>query len=267
MNQRIDNKKSLLWKIEGNHLPQASYIFGTIHLICEKDFEIKDKVKYSIDKCTKLALELNLSSQSEMELLGSLSYSDQKISDQLNEEEKIELDEILKKDYQLSLSEVEYLAPIMIINLMIKKAVECEEQKVFELELIEMAQNNEMEITGLESANEQMNIADEIYTPSEIIRQLKESEGYGDLFIKMIDAYKEEDITLLSELVNDHRFMTPVAIETLVTDRNRRWVHIMQRMMLTDAVFFAVGAGHLPGEDGVLQLLHNAGYTVTPVFA
>lgn len=38
----------------------------------------------------------------------------------------------------------------------------------------------------------------------------------------------------------------------------------MRELMAAQPTFFAVGAGHLPGSDGVIELLRAAGFTVTP---
>lgn len=263
---RRNSKNSLLWKVDSPQLKKPSYIFGTIHLICEKDFEIKEKVRKAFNSCSKLMIELDLSSADEMDQLSGLSSNQSKISEQLNAKERIELDEILNTQYQLSLEQVDNLAPIMIINLMINKAIECETQKVYELEFIEMARAADMNIGGLESADEQMNIANEIYIPGEIIRQLRKGDSYKDLFTKMVDAYKNEDLVTLSKLVNDRRFLSLEAMDKLVADRNQHWVNIMPEMIMNESVFFAVGAGHLPGKEGILHLLKNGGYSVVPVF-
>jgi uncharacterized protein YbaP (TraB family) len=53
--------------------------------------------------------------------------------------------------------------------------------------------------------------------------------------------------------------------DLLLINRNKNWIPVMEKAMSTQATFFAVGAGHLPGKDGIISLLRNAGYTVNPV--
>jgi hypothetical protein len=48
-------------------------------------------------------------------------------------------------------------------------------------------------------------------------------------------------------------------------NRNENWIPVMAVMMKKRPVFFAVGAGHLAGDNGVIKLLRKAGYTLTPV--
>jgi uncharacterized protein YbaP (TraB family) len=59
--------------------------------------------------------------------------------------------------------------------------------------------------------------------------------------------------------------MTPEEFAEMITDRNRRWVEAMPEIMVAKPTLFVVGAGHLPGEDGVLELLKACGYKVKAV--
>ena len=58
---------------------------------------------------------------------------------------------------------------------------------------------------------------------------------------------------------------TPEEEDQLINDRNANWIKLMPQIMKDKATFFAVGAGHLPGDKGVLTLLKNAGYTIEGV--
>ena len=53
--------------------------------------------------------------------------------------------------------------------------------------------------------------------------------------------------------------------DRLIYNRNRKWLAEMPMMMKQNPTFFVVGAGHLVGDEGVLEGLRKAGYTVTGV--
>jgi uncharacterized protein len=53
--------------------------------------------------------------------------------------------------------------------------------------------------------------------------------------------------------------------DVLLINRNKNWIPVMEKNMLQSGTFFAVGAGHLPGDDGVISLLRKSGYKVVPV--
>jgi uncharacterized protein YbaP (TraB family) len=54
-------------------------------------------------------------------------------------------------------------------------------------------------------------------------------------------------------------------MDLLLYNRNRRWVEQMPPIMQNGSILFAVGAGHLPGEEGVIKLLLKKGYAVKPL--
>jgi uncharacterized protein YbaP (TraB family) len=59
--------------------------------------------------------------------------------------------------------------------------------------------------------------------------------------------------------------MTPEEFAEMITNRNRNWVEAMPEIMVTKPTLFVVGAGHLPGDEGVIELLKANGYKVKPV--
>jgi hypothetical protein len=68
------------------------------------------------------------------------------------------------------------------------------------------------------------------------------------------------DITL-----NNRCDSTPEEEDVMINNRNANWLKKMPALMMLRPTLFAVGAGHLPGEKGVLNLLRQAGYTVEGV--
>lgn len=95
----------------------------------------------------------------------------------------------------------------------------------------------------------------------EMVRNPKEGET---TFRKMVQYYHKQDLESLSEIILKSDDMGS-ATEELLTKRNQNWVPKMEELMKTKTCFFAVGAGHLSGPNGVIQLLRQQGYEVTPV--
>ena len=58
---------------------------------------------------------------------------------------------------------------------------------------------------------------------------------------------------------------TPEEMAQLLYDRNHNWVGQMPDIMQTASTLFVIGAGHLPGEQGLVKLLQGEGYTVEPL--
>ena len=81
----------------------------------------------------------------------------------------------------------------------------------------------------------------------------------------MVEFYKTQNIEGLYELMKKSSYMTDSVYNEILTKRNHNWVKNMPQLMNNQSVFFAVGAAHLSGNDGVLKLLKDAGYNIKPI--
>jgi uncharacterized protein YbaP (TraB family) len=256
------NENSLLWEISGNGLSRPSYLYGTLHLMCESDFTIKDKVKNAFDKSSKLALELDFDNPSELKAMQEMSVSKVALSTLLNPEDYKKLDALLKEKVGAGASQFEYTSLTTLMSMIMFKALNCN-PKMYELEFLQMAQKGKMEILGLEKLATQIAVLDSSFSPHEVVDQL----GYFDknYFDKLTQTYNSENLKSIYELVNDPKFMNEKSKSIMLDNRNSNWVKDMPTMMKNESVFFAVGAAHLPGETGVIQLLQKAGYKVQAI--
>lgn len=166
----------------------------------------------------------------------------------------------------MTLEEADHQAPVLLINRMISETLDCESFKMAEIELLAIAQSSGKKSGGLETTQQQLKIADQVFDSKELLRQMRSAPEYTGLFEKMIQAYQSEDLQSLAELVNDQRFMSKKMYRILVSARNKRWAKSMPRLMKKERTFFAIGAGHLSGEEGVIYLLRQQGYAVNPVY-
>jgi uncharacterized protein YbaP (TraB family) len=92
---------------------------------------------------------------------------------------------------------------------------------------------------------------------------LKEGTG-GEEYRKLVTKYFDEDIKGLYELMSSEGMMNDFK-EIMLDNRNIAWVLALQEEMKAQKLFIAVGAGHLGGEKGVVSLLREAGYQLTPI--
>ena len=81
------------------------------------------------------------------------------------------------------------------------------------------------------------------------------------------DAYKAQDLNKIEELTIREDPATTSYMDLLLYGRNRKWVNKMKELLPEKSLLFAVGAGHLPGEKGLITLLRKNGYTVTPIMS
>lgn len=260
------NSKSLLWEVTGNGISKPSYIMGTFHILCNKDFEIKPKVIKALENSDNLVMEINYIDPNETAAMQKMMMADKKISDQLSSAEAKELDKILS-DYGTSLQKVDNYSPQALYSLIATKAITCPatEVKMYEIELLKKAIQNKKTIKGLEKVDDQANAIGKAYSLKDAISQLKTGNDYAKFAQEILEAFKNEDLQTLDLLLRDKRFMSKDQEKLMLTDRNKNWIEKMPEMMKNQSSFFAVGSAHLLGENGILDLLRSKGYTVKPV--
>lgn len=260
------DNNSLLWEVTGNGITKPSYILGTFHTLCNKDFEIKPKVIKALGNSDNLILEINYTDSNEMAAMQKMLMADQKISDQLNPEEAKELDKILS-DYGTSLKNVNNYSPQALYSLIATKATKCPatEVKMYEIELLKNALQNKKKIKGLEKVDDQSLAIGKAYGLKDAISQLKMGDDYGSYAQKLVEAFKNEDLKTLDKLLRDRRFMNKDQEKLMLIDRNKNWAEKMPEMMKDESSIFAVGSAHLLGDNGLIGLLKAKGYTVKPV--
>jgi len=256
-------QNSLLWEVSGNGLEKPSYLYGTIHMICGPDYFLSEKTKKAFDAANKLVLEINFADPTEMGYMQKMAMGKQPLSKLLNPEQFSKLNEILKNTTGMTAQQVDSFSLMTVMSLITMKTFGCADIKLYEMEFIEMAKKRNIQIGGLETVKSQFSVLENAYTNDEMIAMLGESNQNETA--KLVTAYKSENIDDLFNMVTDKRFTSENTKKIILDQRNLSWIKEMPQMMKTESVFFAVGAGHLGGEFGVINLLRKAGYSVKPV--
>ena len=253
---------SLLWEVSGNGLAKPSYLYGTMHLMCEKDFTISEQVKKAFGKSDKLALEIDLDDPQELQFMQKMTTANEPLSKILSKEEYQKLDEFLKKRLGVGASQFEKTNLVSIMSLVTMKALDCP-PKMFEMEFIQMAMQRKMETVGLEKIQDELTAFEKSYTNKEFIEQL---EYYDSKLLKDMSAvYNSQNLNELYAMIVDKKFMDDETRHWMLDFRNESWMKSIPGLMRKESVFMAVGAGHLAGEKGLIDLLTKAGYTVKPL--
>lgn len=265
--QKLEN--STLWKIEGNGLEQPSYLFGTIHITC--DASLDDDVKKALDATTQVVLEIDMDDPTmQQKMMQGMYMSEGKTLEDLVSEEDFEaIDSLFINNMGMSIKMMQNLKPFFLTAALYPKLIDCPMQS-FEAELIKVAQAQGEEVYGLETIEDQLKVFDDIpYADQakDLVRSAKDNLAYDrDMFAKMLEVYKNENITDMIEMMNDENF-TSVAEhqDKLLDDRNKNWISKISAYAKDQPTFFGVGAGHLAGNNGVINLLRQEGYKVSPV--
>ncbi len=260
---------SLLWKIEGNGLDQPSYLFGTIHAICPDDLKLSAKVEDALTKVEQIVLEVDMDDPDMMVEMQRLSINPgmENFSANLAAEDLALLDEYFQEHYEADLSDLGSFKPFLLLSMMNMKSLECARPAAFEAVLVGYAKTNEWDLFGLETPSELIAIFDEVEQKQQLewlVQYAKNEDVYKQEFAKLIEMYKMEDISGLLDLFKEYPEYQLIE-EAILDDRNEKWVDPITKFATNKPTFFGVGAAHLAGEKGVINLLKNVGYTVVPV--
>lgn len=281
--QKVKNKgqdkatssnNTLLWQVSGNGLEKPSYLFGTMHMLCKEDAIIGDNLVKAIKDCDKVYFELDMDNL--VDMLGAITKmkmnGDTTLKDLLSAEDYRKVkDYFQEKNTLLPFSMLETYKPFVAASLLMEGAINCDEQVAMEQLIMDKAKEFKKGIEGLETTAYQMSLFDSIPYKIQAQDLLKTITGEGTgqdaekVLTEMMKAYREQDLDKLAKMINETEGGVIQYEDLLLNNRNRNWVEKLTKIMLEKAVVVAVGAGHLPGEKGVINLLRKAGYTVNPV--
>ncbi len=261
---------SLLWKIEGKNLPAPSYLYGTIHLICPSDFVMSDTLKGCLKQTEQLTLEIDMDDPGLMMAMAkSMGMPEGKqLKNLLDSANYVRLNRYFKDSVGLSIAPFERAKPFMLMSILLNRVLACQPQS-YELSLMGLAKKQKSEVIGLETVEEQMAVFDSIPYADQarmLVTLMDSLPQARREFGKMVDVYKRQDIAGLYALTLESEFDMEKHQEVLLTDRNKRWIPMIEKQVAEKPTFIAVGAAHLGGEKGVIALLRKAGYRVSPVF-
>lgn len=97
------------------------------------------------------------------------------------------------------------------------------------------------------------------------IDNIKKNSNEDKELDEMMSAYLNQDLKKLEELMMKTDMGIGNFTEILLFKRNRNWVAKLKDLLPKKMLLIAVGAGHLPGDQGVISLLRKAGYKVSPI--
>jgi len=265
---------TLLWQISGNGLQRPSYLFGTIHMICSEDAILSDSLKAAIERSDIVYFEVDMDNLFEM--LGVMRKmkmrNDTTLADLLNKEDYEKVKKYFEgKETLLPFSVLETYKPLLAASMLMEGSSACESPEAMEEVIMKEAKHRGKTVKGLETMAFQMSIFDTIPYKMQAIQLLKyvDDAGRGDTdnkeYDKLMEAYKDQDLSKLEELTKTTDMGIANFTDILLYNRNKNWVEKLKNIMPNSPVVIAVGAGHLPGNKGVISLLRKAGYTVKPV--
>lgn len=294
----LSSSAQLLWKVSGNGLEKPSYVLGTYHLASESMIDKIPGMEQALEGCDIVVGEIDyeaLMSQEYQTAMAEFMVAppDSTLDKLLTNEEyalvEQEFNKYLGVNLQLYNDRTPNFIRIMIMAMkMMKEPLDFPElQELTDMMGVQdfsFAKGNGMDgaiqkrakemgrpSVALESIEEQL---DMLQIPmSKQVSSLLEVCNNPDIlrvqfaqFLDILKAYMAQDLSKIHAFFTDAEIVDAEAVGALrINERNLNWIEKLAKMIPEHACLVCVGAGHLPGDLGLLQLLRDRGYTVEPM--
>lgn len=263
--------RTLLWQVSGNGLSKPSYFFGTMHILCKDESAITPNFKKVIDNVGQVYLEIDMDDLVQMiGGMGDMAMKDgKKLSDLYSEADLAKIKAWFQAQGQMPYTMLEHFKPMLLSSMVSEAAMSCEAKDGMEMRIMELAQQRKLEIKGLETMAFQAGLIDSIpyeEQAKDLLEAIDSVEVQQKMMERLVKAYRSQDLDSLDALTKeDEGGVTSKYLDLMLYNRNRNWVAQFKGIASKMPTLFAVGAAHLTGEKGVLNLLRQQGYTLTPM--
>src|SRR5215211_4091632 len=275
--QKSHKYPSLLWEITGNGLKKPSYLFGTMHVSSKMVFNLSDSFYLAIRRADVVALETNPESWQEDMYNFNFANSDNETSFLPSGYRNTPSDYLTNrtlriKPYEKMIRVGLVSNPSTIDNLLYRNYSESqsdfEEDTYLDLYIYQIGKKWGKKVLGVERYEESMKLMMEAYMDAlkERTRKVKSFEQDDDFsYNKLQDAYRTGNLDLL-DTINRLNSFSASFDEKFLYKRNEIQATSIDSIIKNHfSLFVGVGAAHLPGSRGVIELLRKKGYHLRPI--
>ena len=267
--------QSLLWKVTGKDLQGTSYLYGTIHIQDQRVFNFDTTVLTALYSCDAFAGELLLDSI-DPQAIKECTYlpKGKTISNMMSEKDFKILDSLCKKNIGASAYLLNTMKPFFVMSAFQQASFAQDQEEALDLFFLKKARETRKRCYGLETFQIQMGAIDAISLKEQVKMLVDALENQGDTTQnaetietqsqEMLQIYLSADLDKMLEMSADASMPKKFNKEFLVK-RNAGMVKEFVRIAQVHSLFCGVGAGHLGGKKGLINLLRKKGYTVEPV--
>lgn len=260
--------QTVLWKISGKKLKSPSYLYGTIHIQDARVFAFPDEVLSAFNSCEAYAMEILMDELDMKEVQDAMYMKNESLDKLLTPEDFKLLDSIVRAKTGQPLLLFNKMKPFFLSSQLMQLEMAKDKADALDLYLLNKARNQNKLCLGIEKFSDQINAIDAIKLEDQV-KMLLEGltdtvTSTGNKLEELIEAYLSGNLDKMYELTKDTALPAEFNKAFLI-DRNIRMAKNIHKFIRKQSTFNAIGAAHLPGEKGVINLLRKRGYTVEPI--
>lgn len=259
--------QSLLWRISGKGLKNPSYLYGTIHIQDKRVFAYDPLIEEKIKECDAYAMEVLLDELDKESVQKAMLMKDVTLDKLMSKDEYDFLDKFMKEKTGMSIFLFNKTKPFFIMSQVMQAGMSKDKELPLDMHFLDIARKSGKIALGIEKFEEQMAAVDQISLQAQavmLLQSAKDTVKEDDNFDKLLDAYLSENLDKMLELSNDST-MPANFNDAFLINRNVRMAKQIAKFSKKQTTFNAIGAAHLGGPKGVLELLRQKGFTIEPV--
>ncbi|MFT5820700.1 MAG: hypothetical protein ACI8ZM_001945 [Crocinitomix sp.] len=265
----VKNGQSMLWKVEGADI-KTSYLFGTMHMINEEYYRFSENLTDRIENSDAVIMEVG-GMPNPFKTFQLMSLDTGTVHSYFTNEQLIELLAFMDQEQGMTPQEFDQtygaMKPFFLLQTITQNYFEAT-AKSYDLTIMSIAGEKEIPLIGLETIEEQLGFFDQVPTDKMadmIIESIRDYEKEAKNTLKLMELYSKEKVDKLIPLLNKQSPEFMEFADLFLYDRNRAWVPKLAEEMKDKSCFIAVGAGHLFGDNGLIDLFQKKGYTLTAI--
>ncbi len=267
--------QSLLWEVSGNGLRMPSYLFGTYHILKDSYLQQNPSVRKAYTEAQGVVVEMVVDSSATLQVAMRGLMLNNSLEKLLSPADYELVAKKFKAQTGFDLMMFNQMKPVLTATMFSMAQVEKEADtlKSFTGQPIDLyfAANGKQTgktILPLETMEEQMTLLYD-HDPVEkqakdLVAMVKEQGKSKDQSRLLTQLYLKGDLDSMFKLMQSAE-ADYGSMAHLIDERNRNWMKRLPALLAARPTFVAVGAGHLPGPNGLIALLRKDGFTVKPV--
>jgi len=263
----------LLWQIDKPEFT-PSYLLGTIHSEDQRVIQLPDAISSHFETADSVSLELLMDIPTILKSANAMFFQDDESLDQVIDKALFDKIVTVMVQYKMPQMMVKKLKPWAVVATL--SAPPPKTGIFLDLQLYKKAQELGIKTYGLEKVEEQLAVFERLSLKQQISllkETVKRIDDMPTTFNKLHELYLKRNLTELMEYSikymresSDDKVLIDSFYKGIVDKRNIIMVKRMEKRLKEGNAFIAVGALHLPGKNGILQLLQQRGYQVSAVY-
>jgi len=245
-----------------------------MHVQDKRVFDFKPNVLAHFDSAETVVLELNMDSVNPFNVM-KLMVMDSSIvlSDLFSPEEFLYVSRYIEDSLSLPIEFLEHLQPLFISSFVAEQSMNQDEEDALDLFFFKRGKLQNKRIVGLEKAREQIAAFSSIpykEQAQELLALIQEETSgisknkSSEELIKYYLSGNLDSLIIVATETQSFNINKRTFEKVFLVDRNQIMVNRLELIIKNESAFIAVGAAHLPGNTGIIQLLREKGYTVEP---